>query len=268
MGAVMPSTLQATPYRSIAVRAEGGVCTIRLDRPTSGNAIDRELIDDCTRALHEWGPRASVVVLEGSPEVFCVGADFAALRQGQGNGQPLHAADPQALYTLWQQLAGGPFVSVAHVRGKVNAGGVGFVAACDVVLADVHAVFSLSELLFGLLPACVLPFLVRRIGAARAQYLSLSTQPLPARQAEAWGLVDACDEHSDRLLHRHLLRLQRLSKAAIQRHKSYAAEIDETLARCKPAAVRANVEAFTDPVNLAHIDRYLSSGRFPWETGP
>nr|WP_269820011.1 enoyl-CoA hydratase-related protein [Bacillus velezensis] len=42
--------------------------------------------------------------------------------------------------------------------GVANAGGIGFVAASDIVIADDTAVFSLSELLFGLFPAMVLPF--------------------------------------------------------------------------------------------------------------
>ena len=95
-------------------------------------------------------------------------------------------------------------MSIAHVRGKANAGGIGFVAACDIVLADSAAVFSLSELLFGLMPACVLPFLVRRIGFAKANAMTLSTQPVGVQVAREWGLVDAFEENSDNLLRKHL----------------------------------------------------------------
>jgi len=62
---------------------------------------------------------------------------------------------------LWLRLATVRTVTISHVRGKANAGGIGFVAASDIVLADETAQFSLSELLFGLYPACVLPFLIR-----------------------------------------------------------------------------------------------------------
>jgi hypothetical protein len=90
------------------------------------------------------------------PEVFCFGADFKEIQKNFENKNQPGQQDPEPLYNLWLQLALGPFITIAHVQGKTNAGGVGFVAACDVVLCDEKAVFSLSELLFGLMPACVL----------------------------------------------------------------------------------------------------------------
>src|SRR5262249_17859419 len=160
------------------------------------------------------------------------GADFNALAK-----QPEHArrgADaPRALYDLWLRMATGPYVTVAHVRGKANAGGVGFAAACDIVLADDTAQFSLSELLFGLSPACVLPSLIRRIGCQKAHYLTLLTQPIGAAQALQWGLADAVEAESDALLRRHLSRLRRLSKQAVRRYKSYMSQITRPLAELR-----------------------------------
>jgi polyketide biosynthesis enoyl-CoA hydratase PksH len=167
---------------------------------------------------------------------------------------------------LWLQLALGPYVTVAHVRGKANAGGLGFVAACDIVLADESALFSLSELLFGVYPACVLPFLIRRVGFQRAHYLTLMTQPVAVRQAHDWGLVDAFEKDSEALLRKHLLRLRRVSKTAIGRYKDYANRINGNLVEAKPMAVAGNIEAFSDPTNIAAISRYVDTGAFPWES--
>jgi len=165
----------------------------------------------------------------------------------------------------WLKLATGPYVTVAHVKGKANAGGVGFVAACDIVVADQTAQFSLSEMLFGLHPACVLPFLIRRIGFQKAHAITLLTQPISVAQAQQYGLVDSVDADSDALLRRHLMRLRRLSKPAIRRYKSYVNRLGESLAALKPLAVGANLEVFSDPVNLASIARYVEHGTFPWQ---
>ena len=159
----------------------------------------------------------------------------------------------------------GPFITIAHVQGKTNAGGVGFVAACDVVLCDEKAVFSLSELLFGLMPACVLPFLIRRMGFSKANYMTLMTQPISAKQAREWGLVDACEEKSDMLLRKYLLRLRRLSKTGISAYKRYVSTLDEVLAKSKPQALEANIEVFSNQNNLEKIVRYVKTGQFPWE---
>jgi len=123
------------------------------------------------------------------------------------------------------RLATGPYVTIAHVRGTANAGGVGFVAASDIVLADETAQFSLSELLFGLYPACVMPFLIRRIGFQKANYFTMMTKPISAMLACEWGLVDAVEPVSEVLLRRHLQRLRRLSKTAIRRYKTYMSRI-------------------------------------------
>jgi polyketide biosynthesis enoyl-CoA hydratase PksH len=205
------------------------------------------------------------LVLEGSPEVFCFGADFSEVGAA-ADGPPAQSSTAEPLYELWQQLATGPWITIAHVRGKANAGGVGFAAACDLVLADRTAVFSLSELLFGLFPACVLPFLIRRIGRQRAHYMTISTQPVSADQALNWGLIDACEADSESLLRRHLLRMRRLSRSGLQRYRRYLNELDDSLAQAKPLALAANREIFSDRENLDKIARYAKTGQFPWET--
>jgi polyketide biosynthesis enoyl-CoA hydratase PksH len=256
-------------HRTIRVRQSEDICTIQLHRPDTGNAISDLMIQEVAAALRECEATSKIVVLEGLPDVFCSGADFDELRARfeTGNGAIAHGQNPGPLYDLWHHLATGPFVSVAHVRGRVNAGGIGFVAACDIVLSEEKAAFSLSELLFGLMPACVMPFLVRRVGFAKANCLTLTTQPIQARQALEWGLVDAVEESSENLLRKQLLRLRRLGKDGIARYKRYASELDPGLADARPKALAANLEVFSDPDNLAKIARYVNTGKFPWETG-
>jgi polyketide biosynthesis enoyl-CoA hydratase PksH len=134
-----------------------------------------------------------------------------------------------------------------------------------VVIADETAVFSLSELLFGLFPACVLPFLIRRVGFQKAHYLTLMTSSVPVAQAQAWGLVDASAANSRDLLRKHLLRLQRLSPVAVGRYKAYATRLHGTIAALQQEAVAANREMFADSENVAKIVRYVEEGVFPWE---
>lgn len=251
-------------YERVQVSLEDSVCRLRLYRPDAGNAIDSELIGECRDVLQRYRDTVTVLVIEGLPDVFCAGADFAAVAAGGRDGT---GGDPGPLYDLWLDLATGPFVTIAHVRGEAKAGGVGFVAACDIALADEAARFSLPELLFGLMPACVLPFLIRRIGPQRAHYLTLTTAPFSAADALRWGLVDACDRHSDELLRRHLLRLRRLSKTAVARYKRYLADTVPGPAACRAAALAANREVFSDPRNRGAIARYVQTGEFPWERG-
>jgi polyketide biosynthesis enoyl-CoA hydratase PksH len=251
-------------YQTIKVRFEDPVCFLQFHRPEANNTINYRLIDECRQVLERCEDSITIVVLEGLPEVFCFGADFAGIQRQVSREQPFHN-NPESMYDLWMKLAAGPFITISHVRGKANAGGVGFVAASDIVLADSKAQFSLSELLFGLFPACVLPFLIRRTGFQKAHYMTLMTQPVSAQQAHAWGLVDAFGEQSEQLVRRHLLRLQRLSKAGIMRYKEYMCVLDGLPLSGKSPALAANREIFSDPRNLEGICRFVETGQFPWD---
>jgi polyketide biosynthesis enoyl-CoA hydratase PksH len=261
----MGAVIAEPAYRTLLVRDTGDTCFIQIHRPEANNTIDEQLIADFTAALDRCEGRAKVLVIEGSPEVFCFGADFKGLQQAFAGGAAARVMNPGPMYDLWQRLATGPIITIAHVRGQANAGGIGFVAACDIVIAEEKASFSLSEMLFGLMPACVLPFLARRIGVPKANYMTVSTEPVSARTAHEWGLVDECGADSQALLRRKILRLRRLSKPAIQRYKRYLGALSRDLADARPKALEANLEVFSDHDNLQKIARYVSTGKFPWD---
>jgi len=249
-------------YQTLQVRWEEQLCFLQLYRPNDKNTINATMIKECTEVIQECEARAKIVILEGLKEVFCFGADFAAMAEADSLTP---SSSPEPLYDLWLQLAQGSFVSIAHVQGQANAGGVGFVAACDLVLANNHTSFSLSELLFGLMPACVLPFLIRKLGFQKAHAMTLMTKPITVKEAFAWGLVDAYEENSDSLLRKYLLRLRRLNKTAITRYKRYMNTLDTTLADSKEKALAANLEVFNDVENRDKITRYIKTGKLPWE---
>ena len=257
--------MDLSAFRSIEVRFDGPICHLTLHRPDANNAINGEMIDECTNVIARCERDCAVLVIEGSPDVFCVGADFRAVRDTARTGVGHDADAPDRLYALWDAIGRGSFVSVAHVRGQANAGGVGFVAACDIVLADATARFSLSELLFGIYPACVLPFLIRRIGVQRANYMTLSTLPIGVEQACAWGLVDQQHADSEMLLQRQLARLKRLSKPSIGHYKQYLREIAGDPAEQRAIAVASNKAMHSLPGVVEGIARFVETGRLPWE---
>jgi len=251
-------------YKDINVRFEDTICFLQLNRPEANNAISERMIEECWRALEACEESVTVVVLEGLPDVFCFGGDFGEMHRRLKRKERTES-NPELSYELWLKLATGPYITISHVRGKANAGGIGFVAASDIVLASDRAVFSLSELLFGLFPACVLPFLIRRVGFQKAHYLTLMTAPVSASQAHEWGLVDAFDADSESLLRKHLLRLRRLSKTGILRYKRYVSTLCDFPLQSKFEAIKANKEIFSDSKNLQGIFNYIENGKFPWE---
>jgi enoyl-CoA hydratase/carnithine racemase len=251
---------------ALTARQQDTTWHVRLHRPEADNAIDAAMVAELTDVLGKASASsATVVVVEGLPEVFCVGADFGVISDAARRGEST-AFDPELMFELFHRLAFSEVFTVAHVRGRANAGGVGIAASCDVVLAEERATFGLSELLFGLIPAVVMPFLIRRIGFQRAHYLAGTTQTVNATQAAEWGLVDAVGPDSATLVRTHLRRLELLSKRAVARYKAYAAELRPITAPDKELALRTNREVFTDPANIDAIRRYAEKGLLPWET--
>jgi len=256
-------------YQTIHVSVMGSICKVRINRPDVNNAINSQLIEELGEVLTmcEDDNRLqaiTILVLEGLPEVFCSGGDFDAMTASSNGGQAPEP-DPEPLYDLWLRMVRASFICISVVRGRVNAGGIGFVAASDIVLADHSASFSLSELLFGLFPACVMPFLSRRTGLQKAHYMTLMTRVFTAQEALDAQLVDALGDQIEVLLRTHLLRLQRLDKTAISRYKAYVAQLCDEPLLDKHAALEANRTMFKDPQNLRNIARYVQEAKFPWE---
>ena len=256
-------TINHQNLKTLAVTVNEKVCRVQFNRPEAGNSINAQLVEEfdvITRYCAEAQNGISILLLEGNSEVFSSGGDFNAA--ASGNTGP----DAAQLYDIWHRMATGSFVSISLVEGRVNAGGVGFIAASDIVLAGPSATFGLSEMLFGLFPACVLPFLIRRIGRQKAHYMTLMTKTLDAQEALSWHLVDQTSDNTALLLRQHLTRLQRLDRQAITVYKSYITGIQsDDLQAAKKPAVDANQSMFANANIQANIKRYVNELKFPWE---
>jgi len=251
------------PFTAIELRQQGPVAFVRL---ASGekNVITPALIAELNEALDRAAGQSNVIVLEGNEEYFCYGADFSGIAGQVASGVKAEG-NPAPLFDLWKRMTELPCAVISHVRGAVNAGGVGFVAASDIVVASDKAAFSLSELLFGLMPAMVLPFLIRRIGFAHANYLTLTTRPVSAAQARDWGLVDLLADPSEPAVRQLAARLARTPKDGILRYKAYTARLCPVDDASRAKAVAANLEVFSDETNLRRVADFTLYGKYPWE---
>jgi methylglutaconyl-CoA hydratase len=171
---------------------EGNVLTLMLARPEVGNALSPELVGAMEDALAATAsdPAVRVVVLTGAGKHFSAGADLNYMKSMRGAGHAANVADALRTQRLFAGLAELPKPVVARVQGAARGGGVGLVAAADVVVAANSATFAFTEVRLGIIPALISPFVVGRLGPARARRLFLTAETFDAEQGEAWGLVD------------------------------------------------------------------------------
>jgi enoyl-CoA hydratase/carnithine racemase len=173
------------PSELVHLAVDGAVATITLDSPRNRNALSRQLVTELADRLAraEADDAVRVVVITSADRVFCSGADLSeASTEGMSSGT-------QAIVAIQRTIVGGSKPVVAVVRGPVRAGGIGIVAACDVVLAADDATFALTEVKLGLAPAIISLTVFPRMTSRAAAYTALTGAPFTAAEAVPMGLV-------------------------------------------------------------------------------
>jgi methylglutaconyl-CoA hydratase len=184
---------------TVRYETEGAVARIVLARPEVRNALNDEVMRSIAAALDrardDAGVRALVVTGEG--KAFSAGADLEFMRRIALAGPEGNKADAMEMGALFHRVAESPKPVVARVNGPAIGGGVGLLAACDVVVAVEDTFFQFSEVRLGLVPAVISPFCVRRMGASAARRLFLTGERFDARDAMRYGLVDVVVSAAD-----------------------------------------------------------------------
>jgi methylglutaconyl-CoA hydratase len=170
-----------------------GIATVTLNRPHVNNAYDGALIAALAGGLERLAaaPGLRLVVLRGNGRHFQAGADLAFLRHLSAAPADENLAFSRATVAAIEALASFPCPTLALVHGGCFGGGVGMVAACDMALASDDAIFSLTEVRWGITPAPVVPVLVAAIGVRALGRYGLTAERFDAAEALRLGLLHA-----------------------------------------------------------------------------
>jgi methylglutaconyl-CoA hydratase len=171
-----------------------GVKRIVLTRPDVRNALDEMMIDELRDVLDHLATipdpeQMRLLLVAGEGKVFCAGADLGYMKRLAGKSLEESFEDAKGLASLFYKLADFPTPVIAVVQGAAIGGGLGLIVASDYVLAEDTAVLATSEVLLGIVPGVISPYIVRKIGLAAAAPLMLTGRRLSAREAVASGLV-------------------------------------------------------------------------------
>jgi 2-(1,2-epoxy-1,2-dihydrophenyl)acetyl-CoA isomerase len=172
----------------VEVTRDGGVLTIRLNRPDVLNALNRSMHEGVYAALQEaQDPAVRAVVITGEGRGFCVGQDLQEFKGGAGNVadnlRSNYHRNVLAIRALWKPV-------IAAVNGPAAGAGLSLALACDVRIASDAASFVPAFINIGLVPDSGGTWLVRRIlGTARAYEWLTTGRKLSADEARTMGLV-------------------------------------------------------------------------------
>ncbi|MDP2292899.1 MAG: enoyl-CoA hydratase-related protein [Actinomycetota bacterium] len=165
---------------------ERGVATITLDSPANRNALSRQLVTELNLALDRAEqPDVRAVVLTHTAPVFCAGADLKERATAEPGSQA--AGNPMA--SAIERLGTMAAPTIAAVDGPVRAGGVGIMAACDLVVVNSAVTFAFTEVRIGVAPAIISVPILARCGWSKLAAPFLTGETFDAATAKDMGLI-------------------------------------------------------------------------------
>ena len=178
-------------YETLLVTVADKVATVTLNRPDLRNAFNEGAIAELARVFDELGGHDAVraIVLAANGPSFCAGADLNWMKKMAGYSHDENEADAMRLADMLRTIYLCPKPVVARVQGDCYAGGMGLVAACDIVVASESAGFCLSEVKLGLIPATISPYVIKAMGEQAARRYFLTAERFDAAEAQRIGVA-------------------------------------------------------------------------------
>src|SRR5688500_7769813 len=130
-------------FKHLAVRREGLVEHVVLNRPDVRNAFNEAVIDDLSRwakTIHA-GTTARVAVLSGAGKLFSAGADLTWMSNAITYTREENLRDANAMAAMFESLDTIPIPLIGRIHGAALGGGTGLAAVCDIVVSTNDAVF-------------------------------------------------------------------------------------------------------------------------------
>jgi enoyl-CoA hydratase/carnithine racemase len=165
---------------------ENGIAYITINREQQRNAITPEAIE----LFHDYLDQAekdeevrAVQVTGAGEKAFCTGAQLGGSVATEGKEIFGSYAD------LLKRIVSFPKPTVARIKGYCLAGGIGFMLACDIVIASDDSKFGTPEVNVGLWPMMIGALIFRNVLQKKAMEMILLGERMTAQEALAMGLI-------------------------------------------------------------------------------
>ncbi len=167
------------------------VARVTIERPELHNAFNEVVIDEVTAAFERAAGDDSVraVVMASEGKSFSAGADLHWMKRMVDYSFEENVADATTMAKMLQTIHDCPKPVIARVHGAAYGGGVGLIAASDMAIALDSAVFCLSEVKLGIIPAVISPYVIEKIGTTHSRRYGVTAERFDATEAKRIALV-------------------------------------------------------------------------------
>jgi feruloyl-CoA hydratase/lyase len=181
--------------KTVLVEFDNGIAWVTMNRPDKRNAVSPTLATEMLQVMNalELDERCKVLVLTGAGEAFCAGMD---LKEFFRETDPLSPQEREQIIRTnaqwqWRQLMFYPKPTIAMVNGWCFGGAFTPLVSCDLAIAAEEAMFGLSEINWGIIPAGVVTKAVAQVMSQRdALYYIMTGETFDGRKAAAMKLVN------------------------------------------------------------------------------
>jgi len=255
-------------YNTFLINESEHCLRVTLNRPGSRNSLNGELVEELANFLDcIWDDRQiKLIIIEGRNGFFCTGMDFEEMASSdKNNDMEARETFSRRYMEVIKKFTLIPKVIVSKVDGQVMAGGIGIAAASDFVVATPGSQFSLSEALWGIIPAMVMPFLIRRVGFQAAYRMALTALPVYIEEAKKIHLVDEIGEDPDTIIKRLCSRLIRMDTETIKNIKAFFRNVWIVTNDMEDYAVNESCKHILSEKVQQNITNFVRHKKFPWE---
>lgn len=232
-----------------------GVATLTLARAEKHNAMSARMIAELTEAAHALGDDAGVraVVLAGEGRSFCAGGDLGWMREQMAADRATRIKEATKLAEMLLALDRMPKPLIGRLHGNAFGGGVGLASVCDVAIGAEGVKMGLTETRLGIIPATIGPYVVARMGAAKARRVFMSARVFGAEEAERLGLLARVvpEEELDAAVEREVAPYLACAPGAVAAAKALIRDVSTPP---DAAMIRTTIEALADRWETAEAD--------------
>lgn len=168
-----------------------GVATLALARAEKHNAMSAQMMTELVEAAEALArdPEVRVVILAAEGPSFCAGGDLAWMREQREMDAATRKRESRRIAEALGALARLPQPLIGRIHGNAFGGGVGLISVCDAAIGVAGAKLGLTEVRLGLLPANIGPYVVAKMGAAKAREIFMNGRIFPAEEGVRLNLL-------------------------------------------------------------------------------
>ena len=206
-----------------------GVVSLTLNRPEKRNALSARMIDELTRFTSSLTPDIRAVVIQGAGQLFCAGGDLDWMNAQISADRKTRIAEARKLALMLKALNEIPVPLIAKVHGAAYGGGVGLACVCDFVISSSNVKFGFTETRLGLIPSTIGPYVVGKMGEAKAREVFMSARIFNEVDAKRLNIVSEISDDLDQSVENHILSYLKTAPKAVGEAKALVRSLGTTI---------------------------------------